>query len=55
MFPADTGFGLIEQIIAMAVIVGALLGLLSTLGATAQGVTTSRQRTIGVSLAKQTI
>ena len=55
MFPADQGFGLIEQIIAMTVIVGALLGLLSTLGATAQGVTTSRQRTIGVSLAKQTI
>ncbi len=39
----------------MTVIVGALLGLLSTLGATAQGVTTSRQRTIGVSLAKQAI
>ncbi len=55
MFPADKGFGLIEQIIAMTVIVGALLGLLTTLGATAQGVTTGRQRTIGVSLAKQMI
>ena len=39
----------------MTVIVGALRGLLSTLGATALGVTTSRQRTIGVSLAKQAI
>lgn len=51
----DAGFGLIEQIIAMTVIVGALLGLLSTLGATAQGITTARQRTIAVSLAKQVI
>ena len=51
----DAGFGLIEQIIAMTVVVGALLGLLSTLGATAQGVTTARQRTIAVSLAKQVI
>ncbi|MEY2553077.1 MAG: hypothetical protein QOC57_937 [Ilumatobacteraceae bacterium] len=39
----------------MTVVVGALLGLLSTLGATAQGVTTARQRTIAVSLAKQAI
>ncbi len=53
--PTDTGFSLIEQIIAMTVIVGALLGLLSTLGATAQGLTTARQRTIAVSLAKQVI
>jgi type II secretory pathway pseudopilin PulG len=53
--PGDAGFSLIEQIIAMALIVGALLGLLSTLGAAAQGVTTSRQRTIAVSLAKQVI
>ena len=53
--PADTGFTLIEQVIAMALIVGALLGLLGTLGAAARGVTTSRQRTIAVSLAKQTI
>jgi type II secretory pathway pseudopilin PulG len=49
------GFSLIEQIIAMTVVVGALLGLLSTLGATAQGLTTARQRTIAVSLAKQVI
>ena len=39
----------------MTVIVGALLGLLSTLGATAQAMTTARQRTIAVSLAKQVI
>ena len=51
----DGGFGLIEQIIAMLVIVGVLLGLLSTLGATARGVTTGRQRTIAVSLSKQVI
>jgi type II secretory pathway pseudopilin PulG len=51
----DAGFGLIEQIIAMTVVVGALLGLLTTLGATAQGVSTARQRTIAVSLAKQAI
>jgi hypothetical protein len=44
---------LIEQLIAMVLITGALLGLLSTLGATAQGLTIGRQRTIGVSLAKQ--
>jgi type II secretory pathway pseudopilin PulG len=52
---ADAGFSLIEQIIAMVVIVGVLLGLLSTLGATARGVTTGRQRTIAVSLSKQVI
>ncbi len=52
---ADGGFSLIEQVIAMTVIVGALLGLLSTLGATAQGVVVGRQRTIAVSLAKQVI
>lgn len=51
----DGGFSLIEQIIAMVVIVGVLLGLLSTLGATARGVTTGRQRTIAVSLSKQVI
>ena len=53
--PADAGFGLIEQLIAIVVVVGALLGLLSTLGATAQGVVIARQRTIAVSLAKQVI
>ena len=55
MNPADKGFSLIEQIIAMTVIVGALIGLLSTVGATAKGLTISRQRTIGISLAKQAI
>ena len=53
--PADKGFSLIEQVIAMTVIVGALIGLLSTLGATAQGLTTARQRTLAISLAKQAI
>ncbi|MEO8265854.1 MAG: hypothetical protein ABI706_10135 [Ilumatobacteraceae bacterium] len=51
----DHGFTLIEQIISMTVIVGALLGLLSTLGTTARAITTARQRTIAVSLAKQVI
>lgn len=51
----DRGFSLIEQIIAIVVIAGVLLGLLSTLGATAAGVNTGRQRTIAVSLAKQVI
>ena len=51
----DHGFTLIEQIISMTVIVGALLGLLSTLGTTAKAMTTGRQRTIAVSLAKQVI
>ena len=51
----DHGFTLIEQVISMAVIVGALLGLLSTLGTTARAMTTGRQRTIAVSLAKQVI
>ena len=51
----DAGFSLIEQIIAMLVIVTVLLGLLSTLGATAKGVVTGRQRTIAVSLSKQVI
>ena len=51
----DHGFTLIEQIISMTVIVGALLGLLSTLGTTARAMTTARQRTIAVSLAKQVI
>ena len=55
MTPADKGFSLIEQIIAMTVIVGALIGLLSTLGATAKGLSISRQRTIAISLAKQAI
>ena len=53
--PADRGFSLIEQIIAMTMIIGVLLGLLSTLGAVAHALTTSRQRTIAVSLAKQVI
>ena len=39
----------------MTIILGVLLGLLSTLGAVAHAMTTSRQRTIAVSLAKQTI
>lgn len=52
---SDAGFGLIEQIIAMTVVVGVLLGLLTTLGAAAQGMRTGRQRTIAVSLAKQMI
>ncbi len=51
----DAGFGLIEQIIAMTIIVGVLLGLLTTLGAAAQGVNIGRQRTLAVSLAKQMI
>jgi hypothetical protein len=51
----DAGFSLIEQVIAMLVIVTVLLGLLSTLGATAKGVVTGRQRTIAVSLSKQVI
>ncbi|MEP7114257.1 MAG: hypothetical protein ABI862_13410, partial [Ilumatobacteraceae bacterium] len=51
----DAGFNLIEQIIAMVVIVIVLLGLLSTIGATTRGVVTGRQRTIAVSLAKQVI
>ena len=53
--PRDAGFGLLEQIIAMTMIVGVLLGLLTTLGASAQGLKTSRQRTIAVSLSKQVI
>ena len=53
--PGDLGFGLIEQIIALTVVVGALLGLLSTLGASAHGITVARQRTIAVSLGKQVI
>ena len=39
----------------MTLVIGVLLGLLSTLGAVAHGLTTSRQRTIAVSLAKQVI
>jgi hypothetical protein len=39
----------------MTIVLGVLLGLLSTLGAVAHAMTTSRQRTIAVSLAKQTI
>jgi type II secretory pathway pseudopilin PulG len=51
----DDGSTLIEQLIAIVVISGVLLGLLGTLGATAKGVTVGRQRTIAVSLAKQAI
>ena len=39
----------------MTIVLGVLLGLLSTLGAVAHAMTISRQRTIAVSLAKQTI
>jgi Tfp pilus assembly protein PilV len=53
--PGDRGFSLIEQIIAMTIVLGVLLGLLSTLGAVAHAMTISRQRTSAVSLAKQTI
>lgn len=51
----DGGSTLIEQLIAIVVVTGVLLGLLGTLGATAKGVTLGRQRTIAVSLAKQVI
>ncbi|MGZ4725514.1 MAG: hypothetical protein ACXV8L_15015, partial [Ilumatobacteraceae bacterium] len=44
---------LIEQMIAIVIIVIVMLGLLATLGATTRGVVTGRQRTIAVSLAKQ--
>ena len=44
---------LIEQMIALVIVVIVMLGLLATLGATTQGVVTGRQRTIAVSLAKQ--
>src|SRR5664279_3592910 len=49
----DEGMSLIEQMIAIVIIVIVMLGLLATLGATTQGVVTGRQRTIAVSLAKQ--
>ena len=52
---ADTGSNLIEQVIAIGLIVVVLLGLLSALGAAAQGVTVGRQRTLAVSFAKQAI
>jgi Tfp pilus assembly protein PilV len=52
---ADPGFSLIEQTIAIVVVMIVLLGLLGTLGAAAKGVVTGRQRTIAVSLGKQTI
>jgi prepilin-type N-terminal cleavage/methylation domain-containing protein len=51
----DDGFSLIEQMIAIVIIAIVLLGLLSTLGATAQGIVTGRQRTIAISLARQVI
>jgi hypothetical protein len=51
----DDGSSLIEQVIAMTVIAAVLLGLLASLGATARSLTTGRQRTVAVSLAKQAI
>ena len=51
----DDGSSLIEQLIAMSVIVAVLLGLLAALGATASSISTGRQRTVAVSLAKQAI
>jgi hypothetical protein len=42
-------------VIAMTVIAAVLLGLLASLGATARSLTTGRQRTVAVSLAKQAI
>ena len=51
----DAGSTLVEQLIAIVVITGVLLGLLGTLGAAARGLTLGRQRTIAVSLAKQAI
>lgn len=53
--PADEGTTLIEQLIAMTIVTMALLALLGALGATAKGVASGRQRSIAVSLAKQTL
>ena len=52
---SNAGSSLVEQIIAIAIIGTVLLGLLGTLGASAKGIVTARQRTIAVSLAKQAI
>lgn len=53
--PADRGTTLIEQLIAMTIVTMAMLALLGALGATARGVSSGRQRSVAVSLAKQTL
>ena len=53
--PADRGTTLIEQLIAMTIVTMAMLALLGALGATARGVSSGRQRSIAVSMAKQAL
>jgi type II secretory pathway pseudopilin PulG len=53
--PPDEGSTLVEQLIAITIVTMALLALLGALGAAARGVSSGRQRSIAVSLAKQAL
>lgn len=51
----ESGFGLVESIVAIALILAVLVGSLAMMGASVKGIVSSRQRSVATSLAREAL